>query len=129
MNIPAWRILEKTILKKNVLTFFKTNEYRTEISLYALPLLIRSEALRHIERVADYRSTYGCRIRIPDITLGIQRIDVVHHGFKDRNLILHKILRIISERQAITTMKKDILAEATDVEAEAVTNFHTNFAS
>jgi hypothetical protein len=57
MNIPAWRILEKAILEKDILTILKSDKYRTEISLHTLPLLVSRKALRHIECVADYRTS------------------------------------------------------------------------
>ena len=56
MDIPAWRVLEKAVFEKDILTFLETYHHRTQICLHAVPFLFSGKALRDIERVADNRS-------------------------------------------------------------------------
>jgi hypothetical protein len=58
MYIPAWRVLEKAILQKHVLTIPDPDENRTKICLHTVPLLFCIKSLRHIECIAYYRSSY-----------------------------------------------------------------------
>ena len=71
MDIPTWEILEKAVLKKHILTILQPDQDRAEISLYAFPLLVRSQSLRYIEGITYDGTTVGCGIRIPHVAFCI----------------------------------------------------------